>query len=291
MDYNGKLADKKDILLFLSNASKIGMEQAVAEALFTLTYAGGPRVFQKALIEARLKILNIKPDIGRTDLPENKKGETGNTEAGTSVITQTRKLFSEARQRLGKVFQKKHTISQKKNELKEELKTLLLAVKDVTSGKFNYGQYKKLCLLYDVKEEQFDDEPKTKIEERDASQDYDLQNDQEAIEGDQLTTPETNDHKLVELNNLSEAEVGIEVNDANYVKTNTDTTLSINKDTQEDKNVEASLGVKGKSKQKQKAKVISAMASSKQEFDFPTERLVENKEEQFEEDQKPMEGS
>jgi hypothetical protein len=38
------------------------LKQSVAEALFTIIYAGGPRVFQKALIEARKRILNIQQE-------------------------------------------------------------------------------------------------------------------------------------------------------------------------------------------------------------------------------------
>jgi hypothetical protein len=61
-DYNGQLIDHPAIKTYLLSAVKNPLKKSVAEALFTIVYAGGPRIFQKALIESRKKILNIQDE-------------------------------------------------------------------------------------------------------------------------------------------------------------------------------------------------------------------------------------
>lgn len=163
-DYNGKLSDKKEVHYFLSNASKFEMEQAVAEALFTIVYAGGPRVFQKAMIEARVRLLSLSEFkdfevIGRKGIDIEKQ---------PSVKSSIPRLFQNARKGLGKLLDKvyKAMTTEKKKELKAKIKDVDITMAAMSKGEFDYGQYLKLCELFGVDVELYDDEPVKEVDQK-----------------------------------------------------------------------------------------------------------------------------
>lgn len=155
-DYNGMLGDNPYVGYFLKNTSDIDMRQSVSEALYTILYTGGPRVFQKALIEARKKILNInkiETDIVEIDVPHEKDAH--------SPKNLLLRLFINANKELGKLFTRifDEFSDEKKKEVLKEIKELSLSKIKISKGNFTFEQYSKLCILFGIPEEQFEQDP------------------------------------------------------------------------------------------------------------------------------------
>lgn len=157
-DYTGTLIVNQYISTYLKNVSESSNRQAIAEALFTIIYAGGPRVFQKALIEARMKILKLNIS-SIEQVTKTKPLDKAATRV--SEPKKTGKSFSESLKDLGKYFNKlsKSTPKEKKTKLQKDIKKILniKSIKDIEKVEFEYSQYVKLCNLFEIMPNIFDD--------------------------------------------------------------------------------------------------------------------------------------
>lgn len=154
-DYTGRLSDHMGVSYFLNNNSENPMNKAIAEALFTIIYAGGPRIFQQALIEARRKSLGLlnpkKPEIPKTPrIPKNSSKKPSGT-----------RLFEDLKKTLGGLFGKEYDRLDglKKKEIQKDLKGIGNNITKIKKGEFDYNQYLAICLLFGIQSEHFDDYP------------------------------------------------------------------------------------------------------------------------------------
>ncbi|MBN3520717.1 hypothetical protein JYB62_11975, partial [Algoriphagus lutimaris] len=155
-DYSGKLSDHKEVSAFLNLSKDNPIRKAIAEALFTIVFAGGPKVFQKALIEARKKILGIQepnqPNIHKTP----------NSPIKPTTKPKGLKLFEDLKNLFGKIFGRRYDESSatKKKEIQKDIKKIGSTITKIKKGEFDYEQYLTLCLLFEIQAEPFDDYPK-----------------------------------------------------------------------------------------------------------------------------------
>lgn len=134
-DYKGSLADNNIINKFLNDKNNL-MHQPVAEALFTIIYAGGPRVFQRAMIEAKFKISNqVQPKVIKEE-PEIESPKHVKTNKVTNFIVEFGKKLIDFFDKLD---------DSKKKEVELELKKIKLNKNKIKSGSFEYEDYLTLC--------------------------------------------------------------------------------------------------------------------------------------------------
>lgn len=152
-DFTGRLADNKLVSYFLNNSTDNFLRQSVAEALFTIVYAGGARVFQKALIEARMKILHIS-DVD----PDIKIDKTPFVSVEQHALKPLiGRIFENVKKELGKLFSTlfNKQSEEKKKKLEKEIKAISLTKSKMAKGEFNHEQYISLCSVFDVSIEKF----------------------------------------------------------------------------------------------------------------------------------------
>jgi hypothetical protein len=152
-DYAGALMKNDFVRPYLKNAIDNLNRQAIAEALFTITYAGGPRIFQHAQIEARIKVLKLLsvPSEGNTEHLHINQQKNG-TEKRYSA-----RLFSDSvKKRLAKFLSNIYDSKKKDSDTKEQVKEIL-KINELRIGKFTHDQYVKLCEVLKTDPETFDD--------------------------------------------------------------------------------------------------------------------------------------
>lgn len=156
-DFTGRLFDNKVINYCLINKSENNLRKSEAESLFTIIYAGGPRVFQKALIEARMKILHLS----EFDTNSLKLKKTTAKAESAPANSQIGRLFESTKKGIGKFFNNLLSGYQeeKKKEILKDIKGMSLTKSKILQGDFDYKQYEKLCTLFEVTVEQFNDQP------------------------------------------------------------------------------------------------------------------------------------
>jgi hypothetical protein len=145
VEYSGFLKDNVFIKSFLTKEIEMN-RQSTADALFTIVYAGGPRVFRNANIEARLKIRNL-------DLPVNEKQVTKrvNNVRNGDQLTPIQWVFNSAK-KIGKDLYKLYQSKKKGTDgeaLKKDLQKIL-KLSDLQKGELDYQQYLKLCALFEI---------------------------------------------------------------------------------------------------------------------------------------------
>jgi hypothetical protein len=154
-DYTGKLNENKAISYYLKTTPNSTMRRSIAEAFFTIVYAGGPRVFQKALIEARIK--NLK--LADSSLKSQSTSTVDSDERLSSLYIS--RLFSRLKKEIGKEFDKYYSSlkKEKKSIIKKEIEIICSSKTKMKNGEFNFEQYVKLCSLFELPVQQFHDQP------------------------------------------------------------------------------------------------------------------------------------
>src|SRR5690606_16984976 len=109
-------------------------------------------------------ILGIQ-DLGKSNVPET---EDNPIQEGRKPLG--KRLFKQLGKFLGKAFGKAYEASNKgkKKDIREKIKIIGGNITKVKKGEFSYDQYVKLCGIFEISEEQFDDYPT--VEESNSSE-------------------------------------------------------------------------------------------------------------------------
>lgn len=151
IEYSGFFKDNVLMKSFLTKNIEMN-RQSTAEALFTIVYAGGPRVFRNANIEARLKIRNLDYSVTR-----NEGTKTAKIAPVEQKLTPGKKFIDSVKE-LGKDLYKIYQSKKKEAEgeqLKKDIQKIL-KLTNLQKGVLDHQQYLKLCVLLGTVPEIFD---------------------------------------------------------------------------------------------------------------------------------------